>query len=147
MILPKWITFSGQTSVARHKEIEQCKPVNVELRDPYGETAIGCCYVNLDGITTIRIWPRLWEIDREQFWRTYLHEVGHALRHSASFKWSDGEATTPIRDNDVKGQLLSIKDGLHEVEADLLEELWWRYAGDGPMVKRLMGLMNWEEGG
>ena len=121
------------------------RKVRIQLRDPFNPKARGCMFVGRDLTPVIRIKPSLWIDDREAFWAVYLHECGHLREHSHKIKPSDGNVTKPVRANTLKGKVLEIGDNIDELAADLWAVHWRRFAGDGPIMGRLLQLMKWQE--
>lgn len=114
------------------------QPVKVEIRDPNSQKARSCCCVNQDGITTIYKRPSWWKMDREAFWRVYLHECAHAVKLAKRFARSDGNVLPIQRDDDFKDLLMSMHYTVQELQADTWVLKWRIFAGDGSMMERLL---------
>jgi hypothetical protein len=122
------------------------RPVELRLCQPTHKQARGAYLLDVSTVKTmIRFRPFLWNEDREQFFSIYLHETAHTKFHAAALLPSNGKALPLVRSSSIRGQLLGVRDSLDELRADSQALEWFVFAGKGPMMARVLQLLNWCE--
>ena len=97
------------------------------------------------GETVVQVRPSLWDEDREQFLSLFLHETAHARYLAAALQPSNGKVLSPVRSSSFRGAILEVKDKLDELRADTQALKWRLFAGEGPIMTRLLELQKWSK--